>query len=147
MKVIIVLFVVLILVVLVSASYLNGKGILFTSKGSTVTIGANTFAVEVEKTPAAREQGLSGRSSLQADHGMLFLFDTPDRYAFWMKDMYFPLDIIWILDGKVVYLEKNVPANFSGIIDPPTDANQVLEINAGNADKTGINEGDKVVSF
>jgi len=58
--------------------------------------------------------------------------------------MRFPLDILWILDGKIVYLEKNVSEKFAGILSPPIVADQVLEINAGIADKLGVKAGDEI---
>ena len=65
------------------------------------------------------------------------------QYSFWMKDMRFPLDIIWIKNGEVVHVEKNVLENFSGILSPQVDADSVLEINAGNVDKLDIKIGDR----
>ena len=60
-----------------------------------------------------------------------------------MKDMRFPLDIIWIKNGEVVYVEKNVSEKFSGTLSPQAEADSVLEINAGNADKLSIKVGNK----
>ena len=57
--------------------------------------------------------------------------------------MRFPLDIIWILDGKIVHIEKNVSEKFSGTLSPQVDADSVLEINAGIVDKIGIKISDK----
>lgn len=113
------------------------------NKIETVKIGNIEFRSEVVSSDAKMQKGLGGRNSLCNSCAMLFKFSRTGRYSFWMKDMRFPLDIIWILNGKVVYLEKNIPKNFSSIMVPPTDANQVLEINAGTSDKIDIKIGDK----
>src|SRR5690349_12394377 len=63
-----------------------------------ITIDNATFSVVVAKTPEEREKGLSGRDSLAQNSGMLFVFDHPDTYTFWMKGMKFPLDMIFIKD-------------------------------------------------
>ena len=112
-----------------------------------ITINNKTFYAEVVSSPDKMQKGLGERKSLCQSCAMIFEFPQTGRYPFWMKDMHFPLDIIWISGGKVVYLEKNVSENFSGVITPPNDANQVLEINAGNIEKLGIKIGDKVISF
>jgi uncharacterized protein len=109
-----------------------------------ITIGNNFFYSEVVSNTDKMHKGLGGRNSLCQSCAMLFQFTKPEKYTFWMKDMRFPLDIIWISDGKVVYLEKNVSENFPGIMIPSTDADQVLEINAGNADKFDIKIGDMI---
>lgn len=105
-----------------------------------------SITVEVVNTQSSRTLGLSGRSSMNDNEGMFFIFDTPGRYGFWMKDMKFPLDIIWInRNGVVVSLERNLRAESY----PQTYTNQanaiyVLEINAGLAEKYGIYLGSKI---
>jgi uncharacterized membrane protein (UPF0127 family) len=61
-----------------------------------------------------------------------------------MKDMKFPLDIIWISENKIVHIEKNVSEKFSGILSPPVDADEVIEINAGLSDQYGFKLGNEV---
>src|SRR5216683_4936930 len=75
---------------------------------SKVTIDNRTFSVEVATTSAQQQLGLSGRGGLAQDQGMLFIFKTADRYPFWMKDMKFPLDIIFINNNKIVQIFQNV---------------------------------------
>src|SRR4051812_1798797 len=71
---------------------------------SYINIAGQHVVVDLATTPTTREQGLSGRAALPENHGMLFVFDTPGVYPFWMKDMNFPIDMIWISnDMKVVY--------------------------------------------
>jgi uncharacterized membrane protein (UPF0127 family) len=77
---------------------------------------------------------------------MLFEFSQSGRYSFWMNDMRFPLDIIWIANGKIAHIEKNVSEKFAGTLIPLSDADRVLEINSGIADKLGVKVGD-MISF
>lgn len=108
--------------------------------------GAHPFNVEVATTPQEREQGLMFRTALPADGGMLFLYETPQPIAMWMKNTIIPLDMIFIDDwGKVNRIESNTEP-FS--LDPiPSDGDVVgiLEVNAGVAEKIGLKVGDKVV--
>ncbi len=111
-----------------------------------VTIKTHTYAAELAATPEEREKGLSGRQSLAQDVGMLFVFDTPDQYGFWMKDTLIPLDIIWIgEDKRIVHIEKNIePSTYPTTFQPENDALYVLELNAGQAEKNFFAVGDEV---
>ncbi|MBI2075582.1 MAG: DUF192 domain-containing protein [Candidatus Harrisonbacteria bacterium] len=106
-----------------------------------ITIGGAEFAVEVASTAYARMQGLSGRAALQEGHGMLFLFAPPERVGFWMKDMRFPIDMIWIAGNRVIGIEANASPDDSPsrtIYYPPQDVDAVLEVSAGSAARYGI---------
>jgi uncharacterized membrane protein (UPF0127 family) len=105
-----------------------------------------TIDVEVVDTKPSRELGLSGRSSLPKDGGMLFGFDRPGVYGFWMKDMKFPLDLIWIdSTGQVVTIERDVkPDTYPAVFKNNVNALYVLEITGGEAEKKGIFLGTKV---
>ena len=91
--------------------------------------------VEIAKTSAAQQKGLSGRTSLASDHGMLFVFDHEDFWGFWMPDMNFPLDIIWFNSNQqVVFIEQNLPPctpQNCPVYTPNMKALYVLEVNAG----------------
>lgn len=96
-------------------------------------VGDEEFIVEVVDTPSLRAKGLGGREFLATSTGMLFLFEDPGIYAFWMKDMAFPIDIAWI-DGDwcVVNIAHNVsPDTFPNSFVPSEEALFVLEVNAG----------------
>lgn len=113
-----------------------------------VVIGSASFVTEVADTSEKRELGLGKRDSLPPRHAMYFPFPTSYRWVFWMKDMRFPIDIIWIKDGVVVDVTKNAPVPHDGITDrfsPSEPVNGVLEINAGEADELNIKPGDKVL--
>ena len=112
-----------------------------------ITIGENSFIVEIADSEAERAQGLSGRTELGQDKGMLFIMSSRDRHVFWMKDMRFPLDIIWIDGDTIVDIDENVPVPVNDDIarvQPSTPVNVVLEIEAGEAKRLGISVGKKV---
>ena len=112
----------------------------------TVLMPKGALEVEVADTKASRELGLSGRESLGVDEGMLFVFDDPGRYAFWMKDMKFPLDIIWFnQNGVVVNVERDItPESYPKPFINQSNATYVLEMKAGMAEKFGLYLGSKV---
>ncbi len=118
---------------------------------STVVIDGATFHVELARTTTEEARGLSFRPSLGEDEGMLFFFDKhPSIQSFWMKDMQFPIDIIWIGGGKVLGFSENAapqpgtPLWGLKIYNSPDGTDRVLEVNAGTVAKYHIKEGDAV---
>lgn len=112
-----------------------------------VKIAGQTLKTELALTPDAQNRGLSGRIGLAEDESMLFIFDHPDRYSFWMKDMNFPIDIIWIdKDFKIVFIKKNVmPETYPEGFKPTKDALYVLEVVSGFSEKNNLSGGDSVL--
>ena len=115
---------------------------------SSVSINGVAISVDVAQTQAQREQGLSGRDGLKAGEGMLFVFDEADFLRFWMKDMNFPIDIVFINDQKIVDIVRDLPPP-SKLEMPATytskqKANRVLEVPAGTAQALGWQVGDSV---
>ena len=111
-------------------------------------INNHVFVVELAITEAEKEKGLGYRDNLAPDHGMLFPYDHAEKYSYWMKGMRFPLDIIWIRDGKIVDITKNVPVATTLVLpvySPKEPVNQVLELNAGTSDRDGIKVGDAAI--
>ncbi len=112
------------------------------------SVGGHEFRVEVADTAAARAQGLSGRDGLPEGEGMLFVFPKAGNYGFWMKDMKFALDFVWIKGDTVLGVTENVPSEPGGNIltynhyYPPAPADKVLEVNAGTVQNYGIRVGD-----
>jgi uncharacterized membrane protein (UPF0127 family) len=102
--------------------------------------------VMVADTPAARTQGLSGRAPLSGNQGVFFVFDEADRYGFWMKDMRFAIDIIWLSDeGFVLEIDENVsPESYPKVFKPDVPARYVLEVRAGFVRENGIRPGSKI---
>jgi len=95
-----------------------------------------------------RNRGLSGRLSLPADAGMLFVFSKDDRWGFWMPDMHFPIDMIWVdVNASIVHVEHGVPPcgdEGCPTYIPAEPARYVLEVNAGVAREHGLEVGQKV---
>lgn len=125
----------------------NGNKTLPTSD---LFIGGKALSVEIARSAPERMHGLSHRDSLGSD-GMLFVFDKPGNYGFWMKDMKFPIDIIWIKDGRVTGISQNaVPEPEKQVWNlkvyyPPDAADSVLEVNAGFVLQNNIKGGDEVL--
>lgn len=135
-----------------------------------LTVNGQTFTVEIADNDKARTQGLSGRAELAADHGMLFAFAQPAKLVFWMPDMHFAIDIIWLdADQHVLGLVPNAepcigkePCNLNTpLADPNTchpgmaqtqcpllpspDATKfVLELPAGSAKALNLQQGTPV---
>ncbi|MGH2978481.1 MAG: DUF192 domain-containing protein, partial [Solirubrobacterales bacterium] len=76
--------------------------------GAVVTVGEASVRAEIAADEAAQQRGLSGRERLAADGGMLFLL-ADDSPSFWMQGMRFPIDIVWIRNGRVVDVTADVP--------------------------------------
>jgi uncharacterized protein len=115
-----------------------------------VSIGDAAVDAEVADDNAELARGLGGRDRLARNAGMYFVL-TNDRPRFWMKGMRFPLDMIWIKDGRVVDVTADVPDEPRGTPDsqlpsysPTRAANRVLEVNAGWAQRHGVRRGDRV---
>ena len=114
------------------------------STSSKVILKEKTFFVEIADTDQRRALGLSGHAPLSENQGMLFIFDTPAVYEFWMKDMKFALDIIWIDENmKIVYIQKSAqPESYPEVFNPRVKSLYVLEVLAGQADALKIGVGD-----
>ena len=106
-------------------------------------------SVDVVDTPLLRMRGLSGRPGLAPEEGMLFLFETPQIQSFWMKDMRFEIDILWIRGGHIVGITPNLPLPKSPRDLPqfasPVPCDVVLEVRAGAAKRWGLLLGDTVL--
>jgi uncharacterized protein len=111
-----------------------------------LTIGGAEITYELADIESERSKGLSGRLSLSQKEGMLFVFDSPDMYSFWMKDMKFPIDFIWIDENRQVigFLENISPNTYPETFSPPSPVKYVLEVNSGFVEKFGITVGMKV---
>ena len=114
-------------------------------------IGGKILMVEIANTDQQRQQGLSDQTQMADNKGMLFDFGSQlSNTAFWMKDMKFNLDFIWIAQNKVVGITSDVPHPGSAS-DPlpsyysPSPVNQVVEVNAGWTKKNNISAGDAVL--
>src|SRR3989344_4787919 len=127
----------------------SGKTVLADDAIVKIKIGEEEIVAMVAKSDARKHIGLGGKAEffgLVAD-GMFFVFDSSSKYSFWNKDMLFPIDIIWIKDDAVVDISENMPdfktsPNYT--VTPQSEANFVLEVNAGFVKEKNIKIGDEV---
>jgi len=106
--------------------------------------GERNFAIEVADTPEKRQRGLMFRRSMADDHGMLFVFEQSGPLGFWMKNTPMALDLLFIgEDGRIRAVASGKPFSTDSIA-PPVDAQFVLELKAGTAQKAGIAIGDRL---
>jgi len=140
-----------------TASFLNPKlnlqSTIQKSKG-TVTVSVRTLIIDatVANTATERKKGFSKRDSLPLNQGMLFVFEQSGKYGFWMKDMKFAIDILWLDEGKkIVDIAQNVPTEPDKkdkeltIYKPSQNAKYVLEVNAGLSQLHGLQIGDQAI--
>ena len=114
-----------------------------------VIINGLVLKVEIASTSQQQTLGLGKRESLAGDSGMLFTYPDYGTRRFWMKDMKFPIDILWIKDNTIIGIDANVPAPLEGqqslpVYTSPQEVNYVLEVNAGWAEENKVQIGDKV---
>ena len=113
-----------------------------------IEINQKIINIEIASSPINQYFGLSKRKSLCADCGMLFIFTDKQIREFVMRNMEFPLDIIFIADGRIINIAENLepegnnPINKYKSIAP---ADKVLELNGGYCQKHGIEVGDSVI--
>lgn len=102
--------------------------------------------VWVSENEKERSKGLSSVDSISNKEGMLFLFQEEVIPLFWMKDMNFPIDIIWINSQKeVVEITENIyPETYPQTFSPSFPIKYAIEVNAGWCSERGIKEGDKL---
>ena len=116
-----------------------------------INIGESVIMTEVVETAADQRRGLGDRDSLGQNKGMLFVYDKPGVRSFWMKGMRFAIDIIWLRQGRIVLIEKNVQP--SPIFKKNSHlktygssvlADMVLEVSAGFSDKMKLSLGQHI---
>ena len=126
-----------------------GQNISFFSKTPKAIINNQTFDLLLAKTDKEKALGLSEKQSLPQNSGMLFVFEKPNYYSFWMKEMKLPIDIIFISKNRIITVYHDVkppqtPQESLPIYKPEEPADMVLEINAGQAQKYNLKKGGEV---
>lgn len=113
---------------------------------SIVELNGLKITVEIAANPEARAIGLSKYKALDYNHGMLFVHDQTQKQCFWMKDMKFPIDILWIGSNKqILHIEENVqPNTYPKQLCPDVPAKYALEVNYGLVNKIGVRVGQKL---
>jgi len=115
-----------------------------------INIGNTKYNIEVAKSMAQKQKGLSDRQKLCSDCGMIFTFGNEGTQPFWMKDTLIGLDIIWLKsDGEIVSIqtaqpEIGVPMTQLKIYQNTLPAKYVIELNAGDATKLNLKVGDHI---
>lgn len=149
-KLLIIIFVNLSLVLLLNVKHSSGN------EFNKIKVGSSVLDVEIASTEKEREMGLMYRNSLPQGHGVLFVFDSPGFYPFWMKNTSIPLDIMWMnTKGRIIDIRKNVmPCVEFDITQkncpyytPIEKAKYVLEVNSGWIEKNGVSLGTFVDFF
>ncbi|MBT4285721.1 MAG: DUF192 domain-containing protein [Deltaproteobacteria bacterium] len=116
-----------------------------------IKIGQSVIVAEIAKSPSDQRRGLGYRDQLEANRGMLFVYNNPGVRSFWMKGMRFAIDIIWLRQGRIVLIEKNVQP--SPIFKKNSHlktygssvlADMVLEVSAGFSDKMKLSLGQHI---
>jgi len=112
-----------------------------------IKIRDKVITAEVAKTPQQRVQGLSNKAGLGENEGLLFIFNQRVTPVFWMKEMLFSIDIIWIDGNEIMGFSENlpIPADTNGEIKRVQSKNyidRVLEVNAGFVAQNGLKIGD-----
>ena len=119
-----------------------------------LSIKDQLFTLELAQTIPQKIKGLSGRTTLCSNCGMLFIYQNDALHTFWMKDTLIPLDIIWIKNDKIVKINANVQPEKSDTLEKnyklykaPSIIDYVLEVNGNWCDQNGISVGDSVSFF
>lgn len=145
-----VLIILIFIILILAAVSLFLKPFNSAGKKGSLIIKNQAFTIEVADTTMSRIRGLSGRDGLSERGGMLFIFDRPSTSGFWMKDMKFPIDIIWMRENKIVGFSENLQPEpkksvFTlSVYYPPGPVDKVLEVNAGVVKQYNFAGGDEV---
>jgi len=113
-----------------------------------IQIGEVEIQVRLAKTDVEHRQGLSNTKSLADGEGMLFIYERPAKQGFWMKDMNYSIDIVWINErNRVIGVEKDIsPSTFPLVFSSPSEVKYVLEVPAGFSNRSNIEIG-QILNF
>ena len=117
------------------------KAVLKEKQTKAITVGDTTYEVEVASSSLDQQIGLSKHQKLESNQGMTFPYKDSGQKIFWMKDMKFDIDIVWIYDKKVVGVSQGYYSNPYKLIYSPQKVDLVLEVNP----KSDLKIGDKVI--
>ena len=142
------IFVLLLVIIVMGIILLNKKNFVAKEKFFIIKINNTNILVKAVISQKEKEKGLSGRDDLGENQGMLFVYDKPGFYEFWMKNMKYPIDIIWIDSaGQIIDMAQNIPVpdDNSELITyiSSQPAQYILEVNAGFIKGNNIKIGDK----
>ena len=135
---------IVIVVLCVIAVFFASSFFIKANKASLIMGSNPVYSLEVVRSAADQAKGLGGRASLAPNTGMLFWNTTSAHRCFWMKDMQFPIDIIWVSGDRHI---TNIEHSLSPSTYPKSycaDGQYVIELNAGEATKNNLNVGDQL---
>ncbi len=119
----------------------------------TYNLAGQDFVLDLAKTPKQSSQGLSNRVKLESNQGMLFIYPEKQNLSFWMKEMNFDIDLVWLVDGKIMAYIENMPkpAPNTALKDlplytSPMPVNQVLELPAGTVQRLKLEVGQQLLN-
>jgi uncharacterized protein len=129
--------------------FLRNPGVTNISQGQ-IKINNAKLNLIYARTDQEKSKGLGYRDTLDKNTGMLFVYDKPQIWTFWMQGMRFPLDFIWIENSKVADITENVPDpsltnNQPVVVQPKVPVSLILEVNAGWIKEHNIKIGDAVL--
>lgn len=111
-----------------------------------LTLASGSYQVEIADGPFEQMRGLMGREDLASNEGMLFIYPEDRQVQFWMKNVAFPLDMIFLDScGKVVQLHENAQPDDASIVEPSLPVRAVLELRGGTSKRDQIRPGDQVM--
>lgn len=107
-------------------------------------IGSKSFTLEIARNDETRARGLMRRDSMPADHGMIFVFDTPQVLSFYMKNTRIPLDIVFVTEDGVVDSVRQMKPYDQNTTSSQGRCKWAIELNEGSAADAGLKAGDKL---
>jgi uncharacterized membrane protein (UPF0127 family) len=141
-KNIIIISVIIILIIVLSFFRKNTNPPLNTVK---INLNNKEYQIEIARTIAQKAAGLSNRTQICSNCGMIFLFSGDTSLPFWMKDTLIPLDMIWINSkGIVTDIITTTDLKSLKVLQNTKPAKYVIELNANDAEKIGLNVGDTI---
>lgn len=113
---------------------------------ASMNFGSTKFSLQIADTEHKRQIGLSGQTSLPRNGGMVFVFERPEAVCFWMRDMRFDLDIIWLdSDKKIIKIAEAIsPNTYPQSFCPGGLAKYVVELNSGVTRQLGMAFGQSL---
>lgn len=125
----------------------SGVAFILLNQNPTLQVGNRRYELMVADTPELRAHGLSNTVSLPNDQAMIFVFPNSTKSCFWMKDMNYSLDMVWLdTDKHIVHIQRNAtPDSYPDTtFCTPRAAKYVLEVNAGEALRSGMHVGQQL---
>lgn len=132
----------------VGAVLLVGVGVVYSAlayRPVNVRVGDGEFRAKIVRSAADRERGLSGTSQLGDQQAMLFVFPSDDRWGIWMKDMNYPIDIVWLDGDKTVrhIVTDARPDSYPTVFRPDGPMRYVIELKSGTVKHKSITIGTR----